>query len=51
MKAAFDFQLAEGLENFGCACALNYTIMDGKKKNCCKKYKKKGKHCGGCPKK
>tara|TARA_B110000046_G_C12738553_1_gene291548 strand:+ start:335 stop:466 length:132 start_codon:yes stop_codon:yes gene_type:complete len=23
---------------------------DGKKK-CCKKYKKKGRHCGGCPKK
>ncbi|MBD3635877.1 MAG: hypothetical protein HUJ25_00935 [Crocinitomicaceae bacterium] len=22
----------------------------GKKKKCCKKYKKKGKHCGGCPK-
>lgn len=22
-----------------------------KKKNCCKKYKKKGRHCGGCPKK
>jgi hypothetical protein len=22
-----------------------------KKKNCCKKYKKKGKFCGGCPKK
>ena len=21
-----------------------------KKKKCCKKYKKKGKHCGGCPK-
>jgi len=23
----------------------------GKKKKCCKKYKKKGRHCGGCPKK
>ncbi|UKN02167.1 hypothetical protein K6119_01375 [Paracrocinitomix mangrovi] len=22
----------------------------GKKKKCCKKYKRKGKHCGGCPK-
>ena len=36
------------LENMGCACALN--AIDGKSK-CCKKYKKKGKFCGGCPKK
>ncbi len=24
--------------------------IDFKKKNCCKKYKRKGKHCSNCPK-
>lgn len=28
--------------------ALTYSC---KKKKCCRKYKRKGKHCGGCPKK
>lgn len=31
------------LNDFGCSC--------DKKKKCCKKFKKKGKFCGGCPKK
>jgi hypothetical protein len=25
-------------------------VCCGKKKNCCKSYKKKGKHCKKCPK-
>jgi len=32
----------------GCACVFG---ADDSKKSCCKKYKKKGKFCGGCPKK
>jgi hypothetical protein len=28
--------------------AVNWVC---KKKKCCRKYKSKGKHCGGCPKK
>ena len=27
------------------------VICCDKKKKCCKKYKTKGRHCGGCPKK
>lgn len=30
---------------------LGACELDMKKKNCCKKYKRKGKHCSGCPKK
>lgn len=29
-------------------CGINCTCS--KKKNCCKKYKKKGVHCKKCPK-
>lgn len=46
MKAGVFFD-----ENFSfCACALGEEEA-GKKKKCCKKYKKKGKFCGSCPNK
>jgi hypothetical protein len=35
--------LQEGLVDLDLSC--------DKKKKCCKKYKKKGKFCSGCPKK
>lgn len=36
----------------GCACVFGSDgSIDASKKSCCKKYKKKGKFCGGCPKK
>jgi|GEM_PF-5142552 len=38
----------EALEAFTCFCVYDET---GKKKKCCKKYKKKGKFCGSCPNK
>ena len=31
-------------------CSCGITQENGKK-DCCKKYKRKGKFCGGCPKK
>lgn len=30
-------------------CEVTFECC-GKKKNCCKSYKKKGKHCKKCPK-
>jgi hypothetical protein len=46
------------MENFPFIPSYNPTLGEidlldacGKKKKCCKKYKKKGRHCGGCPKK
>jgi hypothetical protein len=44
----FDKAPVQNFETIGCACSLG--AIDGKK-DCCKKYKKKGKFCGGCPKK
>jgi hypothetical protein len=39
-----NFELPRAISCVGCEC--------GKKKDkCCKKYKRSGKHCGGCPKK
>jgi hypothetical protein len=35
--------------NFSLTCVGCHQSKE--KKKCCKKYKKKGKHCGGCPKK
>jgi hypothetical protein len=46
MKA--DFYLNEQEVFSFCACGIG---EDGKKKKCCKKYKKKGKFCGSCPNK
>jgi hypothetical protein len=44
-QSIFDEQMkAFGLECFSCNCLL----IDGKKKKCCKKYKK-GKRCKSCP--
>lgn len=32
-------------------CFVDFDCSFDKKKKCCKKYKRKGKFCGGCPKK
>jgi hypothetical protein len=39
------------MDKFKPAFSCNACVCDGKKKKCCKKYKKNGKHCGSCPKK
>lgn len=42
--------LVEGSFNFEAVMCCNYMAECGAKKKCCKKYKKKGKHCKNCPK-
>lgn len=32
------------------SCGIDCACSNGKKKECCKKYKKKGVHCKKCPK-
>jgi hypothetical protein len=51
MKATMHLQAMDGLENFEFGYNFEYCASADRKKKCCKKYKKKGKYCGGCPNK
>lgn len=45
-------QIFDAIENRRTETIKVFNTFDSccKKKKCCKKYKKNGKHCGGCPK-